>query len=286
MDELRYVPDSGNELSLTYANGYACNLVDGNGTIVNLSSSQGFGQIGESIDAMTVKGRTMRITGFILDNWQEAKAKLMSAFRPLSSGTLWWNDERWIKVYVKISPSLANEVISRFTIRLFAPYPFWQGAVQNKSTIGVTVPEFHFIVNYAQPHRFGTTNRNSYVNMVNSGNIDTPIRVDITAVSATVTNPSILNMNTGERTTFNKVMAANSTIRMYTSDGKLYLKYVTSSGTTNIFDALDDSSDLFMLHPGDNLIKSEADANADKMAVTVSYYDVYEGVYYDGTFED
>ena len=286
MDELRYIADAGSVVSLNYSEGFACSLDGGTGTTVDLSLSQGFGQTGESVDAMSVKGRTLSIRGFILHNWQEAKAKLMSAFRPMSSGTLWWNDERQIRVYVKSSPALTNEVIARFTVSLFAPYPFWQGAAQNKETIGVTVPNFHFIVNYAQPHRFGTTNRNSYVNMVNNGNIDTPIRVDITAVATAVTNPSILNMNTGERTTFNMVMEANSTIRMYTSEGKLYLRYITSNGTSSIFDALDDSSDLFMLHPGDNLIKGEADANADKMTVTVSYYDVYEGVYYNGTFED
>lgn len=286
MDELKFIPDNGTALELTYANGYACSLVGGNGMDITLATAQGFGQIGESVSATTVKGRLMSIRGVVLHNYSQAKQRLFSAFAPFTEGALWWNNEKWIRCSVKQSPQIANEITARFTIQLFAPYPFWQGATQNKATIGVTVPQFHFIVNYGEPHRFGTTNRDSYVNVFNSGNVDAPLRLDITAVAATVTNPSILNMITGERTTFNKVMAANSTIRMYTNNGKLYLKYVTSSGTTNIFDALDDSSDLFMIHAGDNLIKNEADANADKMSVTISYYDVFEGVYYDAAYED
>ena len=286
MDELRYVPDSGSEIRLAYRYGYACSLDGGSGTEVALSTSQGFGQTGVSVDAMAVKGRTMSVRGYVLHSWQTAKAALAAAFRPLSEGVLWWNDEKWIRVCVKKSPVLTNEVTARFVLTLFAPYPFWQGKTQNKGTIGVTVPSFHFPVNYATPHIFGVTNHDAFVNMVNSGNIDAPIRIDITAVATTVTNPSIVNISSGERTTFNKVMAANSTIRMYTSNGKLYIRYVTDSGTSNIFDALDDSSDLFALHPGDNMIKAEADANASAMAVTVSYYDIYEGVWFDGAFED
>ena len=285
MDELRYVPDDGSaELRLNYRSGFACSLDGGSGTEVELSTSQGFGQTGESVDAMAVKGRLLTIRGFVLHSWQAAKKALTGAFRPMSSGRLWWNDEKWIDVVIKKSPVLANEITARFTVSLYAPYPFWQGAARNRGTIGVTAGEFRFPVNYSEPHRFGTTNRDAWVNMVNGGNIEAPIRIDITAVATTVTNPSILNVTTGERTTFNKVMAANSTLRMNQQNGKLYLRYITDSGTVNAFDALDDASDLFVLHPGDNLIKAEADANAGAMQVTVSYYDVFEGVYFDGAF--
>lgn len=54
----------------------------GNGVSVNIGASQGFSQVGETVESMTVGGRPISVKGAVFGNVYSKKAEMRRVFAP------------------------------------------------------------------------------------------------------------------------------------------------------------------------------------------------------------
>lgn len=280
MYKLRYVSDNGGEIVLDFDHGYIINTVDGvTGRTVKLQTAQGFEQIGDTVTSMSLGGQILTIKGRIPLQNISAKRAMLRIFQPLSHGRLYWEDKYYIDVFVKDSPQISQERHSTFLLGLYAPYPYWQKVNQSRYELGGLTAEFMFPLNYATPHRFGSTTIETQFNAYNAGDCASSFALTITAGEADLTNFAVTDVNTQKAIKFIGTLDAGKRLEMYRENGQLYIKI---DGTTDAFDMLDDTSDLYSLSAGDNVLLFTADSGASSAKVSITFNESYVGVLADG----
>lgn len=280
MYNLRYIPDSGTEIILTRDYGYLVNTVEGaTGHAVSVETAQGYGQIGDTVQGMSTAGQLITIRGRIPHRNTSAKRALLRAFLPLSSGRLVWEDKYYIDVVVRDSPAVSQEKHSTFMMALYAPYPYWRRLAESYYELGGLTGEFSFPVNYSAPHRFGTSTTETQFNAVNGGDSAAQFALTVLAGDSDLTNFAVTNVNTLKALRFTGTLPAGDRLEMYRVSGQLYLRI---NGVTDAFDLLDDTSDLFELDAGDNVLLFTADSGAMTAKVAVTFNEPYVGVLANG----
>ncbi len=279
MYNLKYIPESGNEIILTYDYGYLIKTVEGaTGRAVNLNTTQGYEQIGETVQSTSLGGQIITVYGTIPRRNTSAKLALLRAFLPLTKGRLVWEDRYFMDVYVKDSPTVTQEKHSDFILSLFASYPYWQKLSENYYELGGLSGGFRFPVNYATPHRFATYSSETQFNAVNNGDSAANFTLNITSGGADLVNFAVTNIKTLKFIRFTGTLPAETKLEMYRDGGQLYIK----AGGADAFDLIDDTSDLFSLDPGDNVLLFTADSGAAEAKIAITFNETFAGVLADG----
>lgn len=283
MYNLTFEAKNGTRLLLNYENGINISRVEGaTGLPVSLQTAQGYQQIGQSVSSQTVKGRDIIINGFVFSENARQKKALMAAFAPFSEGRLYWENKYFLDVVVKNAPNISQNRDSTFSVRLFAPFPFWSDKTKKSQTNGQVTKEFSFPVNYATPHRFGTKIPGDEYVVYNSGEVESPFELNISG-SEKIIAPKIINVKTGEFLKFNGEIDVGETFKFYQDGGKIRVVLVRTTGEEeNVVSLLDEESSLFTLYAGDNRLKAEAEDGSANMVSVVSFYPLYSGVLMDG----
>ena len=116
------------------------------------------------------------------------------------------------------------------------------------------------------------------VNVFNGGDVKTGMRVDFRA-TGTVTNPKILNVDTGEFIKFNNLtLLAGDVLTVSTYYGKKEVNITSNGITSDGFRYLDVDSTYIQLAVGDNLFRYEAETNAESLEVSIYHNNKYLGV--------
>lgn len=274
---------NGNTLLLKHENGINISTVEGaTGLPVSLSTAQGYQQIGEVVSSQTVSGRYIVLNGFIFKEFSKQKKDLMSFFSPFSSGRLFWEDKFFIDVVVKDAPTISQNQDSTFSVRLFAPFPFWSSKTKTSQINGQTTKEFSFPINYTVSHRFGTKNNSLEYVVTNTGEVESLFELNLSGPEKIV-SPKITNVKTGEFLMFNGEINVGETLRLYQDSGKIRIVLKKVSGEEeNVVSWLDEESSLFSLHVGDNRLVSEAEQGDTNMVSAISFYPLYSGVLMNG----
>ena len=252
----------------------------GNGVPVNIGTSQGFSQIGETMQSMNVSGRTIKVKGTVYGNVQERKESMRKIISPFSRGRLVFEKKYYIRVCVKSAPSFSpvkND--GRFTMQFFAPYPFFKSVEEKNIEIGSIKPLFLFPVNYALPHKFGEKGIARYKSVYNESDVSIPFSLHISC-SGTSTNPVIANLQTFKTLKINGKLNAGDFIDIYRNDDNVLQAIITSDGVkSDIISWIDESSDLFELEMGDNLISATDDEGGVGIVAKITYNPVVVAVY-------
>ena len=279
MYNLRYVPTNGADIILTRDYGYLINTVEGvTGHAVTVTTAQGYGQIGDTVQGMSTAGQLLTITGRVPKQNTAAKRALLRTFLPLSSGRLIWEEKYYIDVVVHDSPAISQEKHSTFMFALYAPYPYWRRLAESYYELGGMSAEFRFPINYATPHRFGTSTAETQFNAINNGDSAAQFALSIRAGDSDLVNFAITNVNTLKSLKFIGAIPAGETLEMYRESGQLYIR----QNGADAFDLLDDTSDLFELDAGDNVLLFTADSGAATAKVIVTFHEPYVGVLANG----
>lgn len=252
----------------------------GDGIAVNIGTSQGFSQIGESVDTQSVTGKKIKVSGTVYGDVQSRKVMMRRVFAPFVAGELIFDDKYRIRVYIDESPTFSpvkND--GRFMMSLFAPFPFFSEISEKTSEIGAIEPQFSFPVNYATPHVFGIKSAEKYINIINSGDVRIPFNLHITA-SGDSTNPIITNMRTLEILKINGTLHAGDRLDIYrTEDNILRAELTSNEDVSDVISWIDESSTLFELAVGDNLISAYDDEDGANMVATINYSPAMAAVY-------
>lgn len=282
MYNVRYERSDGKALSFSLAQGFIIKSITGDtGYGVDISASQGYQQVGELVDATSIGGQSLTMNGFVLDKKTASKEALLSVFAPLTRGRLFWEDKYYIDVYVSSSPEISQEKHSKFSLKLFAPFPFWRSVAENFSAFGLITPMFSFPVNYSEPHIFGERSRESLANCFNGGNVPIEFSLEISSRGAVV-NPRISNLTTEQETSFTGTINSGEKLVMRRVNGELEVVISEGGAERNAFDMLDVESDFFSLAVGDNVVAMNADSGDESAFTTIKFSIAKAGVLANG----
>ena len=252
----------------------------GDGVSIDIGTSQGFSQVGETIQSMSVSGRPIKVNGVVYGNVQERKKAMRKVIAPFSCGRLVFENKYYIRVCVKSAPTFSpvrND--GRFTMQFFAPYPFFKSVDEKNEAIGSIKPLFSFPVNYAVPHKFGERGAERYKNIYNDSDVRVPFSLYVYS-AGTSTNLVVANLRTFKSLKLNGVLNSGDFIRIYRNDDNILQAEFHSNGETkDIISWIDESSDLFELEVGDNLISAIDDEGGASLSVKISYNPVVVAVY-------
>lgn len=175
-DHLMLVTDAGAELHLGWDHDIPYTMDPLNGVPVDLQLAQGVNQVGQTVEDQSVAGVYRQITADCWGPHGDADADLL--LRTLTyktAGTLYFGDKWFCRFVVSKTPyTVQLHGFVRLEMMLFCPKPFWYSSTAASYTLGGFTAAFRFPVNYAQPHRFGIRQPNTFVNCRNSGALPVP----------------------------------------------------------------------------------------------------------------
>lgn len=254
----------------------------GNGVSVDIGTSQGFSQVGETVESMTVGGRQISVRGDIFGNVQSRKKIMRKVFAPFVWGKLFFEGKHYIRVCVKDTPTFSPaRDDGRFTMLLYAPFPFFYSVDDAHYNIGEITPMFSFPVNYATPHKFGERGTEKYTNVYNNGDIAVPFNVYMETFG-TSANPLIVNLDTQEYLKLNGTLNTGDVANIYRDSNNILRAELSTGGeSVDILSWVDDGSTLFQLNPGDNIIAFDDDDGGGSLTVKFTFSPAVVAVYED-----
>lgn len=252
----------------------------GDGLTVSIGTSQGFAQIGESVESQSVTGRHITVRGVVFGDVPQMKRTMRNTFAPFVSGRLVFGKSHYIRVYVKASPTFSpvkND--GRFTMQFFAPFPYFYSMSEKTANVGAIIPQFRFPVNYSTPHRFGTRTKERYTNIYNGGDVAVPFDVHLTAAGE-CPNVTVTNMKNLAFLKVNGTLNTGDSMRIYRDSSGILRAELTSEGlTTDAISMIDEESTLFQLTVGDNLIGATDDNDGANLTASFAFREAVVAVY-------
>ena len=252
----------------------------GNGVPVDIGTSQGFAQIGETVENQKISGRPINVNGVIYQSIDESKKRMRRVFAPFASGRLIFDGKYYIYVYVKSTPTFSPvKGNGKFSMQLYAPYPFFRSLDEKNVSIGAIIPSFSFPVNYSEGHIFGLKQSEKYKNAFNAGDVVVPFKVSMVA-SGTSENPVVTNLQTMNFLKLNGTLNVGDSAVIYRDDQGLLRAELKSDGELeDIISWIDEESSLFDLSVGDNLISVTDNQNGENLSTRFYYNPAVVSVY-------
>ena len=155
---------------------------------------------------------------------------------------------------------------------------------ENKNAAATTVGLFHFPLIIGLPGTkqsndngyptimFGLRKPSLIVDIYNKGAVATGIRIVFKA-TATIKNPSLINVDTQQYFKINKTMVAGEEVVIDTNVGKKKIRGYLNGVEYNYFKYIDFGSKWLQLEVGDNLFRYDAEENMNGLEVYIYYYD-------------
>lgn len=255
---------------------------------VNIYSNKGMDQDGESYLSNTLDKRDISLEIAIMAHntieLVNSKNKINKVFNPKAGeGFLIFYDgvrTRKVKCIINKTPYIVpiSRDVMKCLISLTACDPFWADLNESRVEIALWRGSFEFPLELVTGGiEMGSRSQSLIVTVNNLGDTETGLRCEFKAL-ATLTNPSLLNITTGEFIKINKTMTAGEVISVSTYFGDKKITSTLNGVKTNIFNYIDFESTFLQLDTGDNLMRYDADTGIDNLEVTIYYTQKYLGV--------
>jgi len=267
---IKYKNANGGEIEFDFPTGIVISSIDGlTENFVNLSTSQGINQIGTTVNGVAVDEKTLTIEGAFLGYSNDKAALLLNTILPEIEAELIYNDEWTITVYPTETPHVEQRDYSaRFQFAVRASYPYFSKTEQTTTSLVGIEPQFVFW-DLTKPYTFGTRISALFTNVENKGNVEALYGIIFRANAAGVKYPKITNAVTYEYLRIKKTMALNERIIVtIKSDGPSVVSDINDN-VTDIIGYFDIESDLYRMHPGDNIIAYDAEEGKGSLDVMI-----------------
>lgn len=236
---------------------------------VDLETSQGYQQVGATVESRSISGVTRTITGRILRNTDYCKRQLRDVFAPYVTGRLTVAGKYYCDAEVQRCPAISAALRwPTFSFQLYCPNPYWHSTAEvTAATLKVT-PTFRLPVCYTS-HQYGVREQMDYLRIHNAGLATEDFVLTFTA-HGDVTNPGVKDPETGEFLRFVTQMQDDDQLRVYREEGRLRIELVIRGTAVNAFSLLDESSSLYTLRHGVQAWQRTADSGVDKLYLTLT----------------
>lgn len=245
------------------------------GVDVTFGTSQGFQQIGETVETVSAQGVSRTIRGTFIGDNPEITARAMLQSLPLfTTGRLIFDDRYFCRIHLKKTPYIHRSSTGKYTfdMMVFCETPYWLSLRSNEYVLGGYNPAFSFPVEY-DSHLYGSKDDSAFINCRNEGAMDVPFDAWFTTDTQTI-NFGIVNINTFEHLMLNMTIDQGERVHISRESGRLYIR----RGDEDVFSALDEESKLFSMHPGDNILRMTAESGLSGLKVSISYNSAEIGV--------
>ena len=258
---------------MTFSFGYKAGVlysIDPLGDLpVDLETSQGYQQVGATVESRSISGVTRTITGRILRNADYCKRQLRDIFAPTVTGRLTVAGKYYCDAEVQRCPDISvAKLWPTFSFQLYCPDPYWHNVAETSARTLQVTPMFQLPVCY-DTHQYGLRQQAEYLKIRNEG-LDTQDFVLTFTAHGVVTNPGLKDPITGEFLRFITEMQDDDQIRVYRQEGRLHIEQIIGDTVLNGFSVLDGSSTLWTLRHGTQAWVRTADSGADKLFLTMT----------------
>lgn len=281
-EKLTYLNEKGQSIEFSVQSPFFCSEITGqDGIKNNIYSSKGAGQDGVTVTGESLDVRNIVVQGTVRGDKERNRLILLSACNPkLKSKLIYVNGgvEKYIDCMVEKAPTITNEVWPKFLVSFYCANPYWQDAAEAKAEIALWVGSFEWPLEILSTGiEMGHREPSLIVDTLNSGDVPCGMRVEFKAL-ATLTNPSILNVNSQEFIRVNKTMVAGEVLSITTGYGNKKVTSTLNGVTANAFNFIDIGSTFLQLDVGDNLFSYDSGSGIDNLEVRIYHTDQFLGV--------
>lgn len=261
---------NGLTFSFGYAAGVLWSITPLGDLPVDLETSQGYQQVGATVESRSISGVTRTVTGRILRNQDYCKRQLRDVFAPYVTGRLTIAGAYWCDAEVQRTPDISvSGLWPTFSFQLYCPDPYWHSVKELTVTTLQVTPAFRLPTRYTT-HQYGIREQADYLRVHNPGLDTQEFTLTLTA-HGTVTNPGVLDPETGEYLRFVCTLQDTDQLRVYREAGRLVIQQIISGQAVNGFGLLDEQSTLWTLPHGTHPWQRTADAGVEKLYLTLSF---------------
>lgn len=268
---------------------FILNSVDWGAVESTHHSSKYVNQIGVYVIGTSLETRSVTIQGWVIAENESMmtirKTTLNRFFNPQQAVDLFYKDYvlRFLpNTSIRYSTVIAenNEVICKFKVEGYCPDPLFSEQVESKVAAASTQAMFHFPLIISETPNppggiiFGLRQPSLIVTVMNNGAVDVGMKIVFRA-NGTLTNPSLIEVNTQKFFKVNKTMVAGEEITIDTIIGEKKIEGYLNGITSNYFKYRDLDSEWLQLKVGDNLFRYDADQNVGNLEVYIYYNNKY-----------
>lgn len=269
-----FTASSGQSFSFGYKAGVLYSIDPIGDLPVELETSQGYQQVGATVESRSISGVTRTITGRILRNTAYLKRQLRDIFTPGATGRLTVAGKYYCDAEVQRCPAIsAANLWPTFSFQLYCPNPYWRSVSETSVSLFYTQPAFRLPVCYST-HQFGLRIQSDFLKLSNPGPDTQDFVLTLTA-QGVVRNPGVRDLATGEHLRFLTEMQDGDVIRLWREDGRLRIEQIIDGETFNAFELLDESSTLWTLRHGTRAWTRTADSGMTALYLTLSFSVAY-----------
>ena len=245
------------------------------GQNASIAITQGIGQVGGSFGNSIVEAKNFTVNGKFIGICTAKKQELLSVVLPQTRGKLIVCDKYYLDVMPTKTPYInPAERYADFQFSLTAAYPYWSSIEKKTEMLAGVIPRFKFPWLLTAPYVFSTKTNGNFTNILNNGHVDIPYTLTFTA-SGDVVNPQVVNIKTFETIKYNGSLENDEVLTIIISHDKYDAE---SSIYGDVDGKIDIESNLFRLHPGENVLKYTATENREGLSVEISFEEEYVGV--------
>lgn len=283
MYSFRYVNEDGTEMLLDYDRQILITSVDGlTSNKVDIGTSQGFSQVGETVMTQSVSSKDIRLQGMLIgDNLMLQRNQLLKTITPTKKARLYIDDKYYVECVPKTTPIISDKLKDPiFEFVVTAPYPYWKKSEESTYQLGNIIKMFRMRLQSDTVFAFGKKSDDKFKNCFNGGSVETDYAFEFSNNSlANIPNFGIINVSTFEYIKLFMTLKPQEKVYVWREYGQLRAVLLSGDVRTNVLYKIDEDSTLFNAHVGDNILTPQADSNADNLYVSVTLNNTFVGVY-------
>ena len=282
--ELIYINTAGERLTLKQTRPFFLSKLDGTGTArQSVNTFKAPDQDGAFYISSTLDMRNITLEGTVIastvDEAYEHRKRFLRVFTPKQQGTLIYRQRQIACVVEEACFSASSrERAPKFFVSLLCPSPFFETPEEVREELAMWTSLFRFELEIPESGmEFGARQPSQIITVDNIGDVPCGCQIVFKALG-TVSNPELMNVDTGDVMRLNTTMAAGEELRVYTHfAGK---RVVRQAGQTqsNAFSQLDTDSTFLQLGTGRNTLRYSAAENIDLLEVSIYYRPLFLGV--------
>jgi hypothetical protein len=282
--ELKYTNEGGDSITLKQSRPYFLAKIDGTGNVrQTVNTFKAPEQDGAFYISSTLDIRNITLEGTVVaDTPDEAytrRQRFLQIFSPKLRGTLLYRGRQIACVVEEAGFTVSSrQRIPNFFVSLLCPSPFFETPDEVRQELASWIPLFEFELEIpGGGMEFGMRQPSQIITVDNIGDVSCGCEIVFRALG-TVTNPELLNIDTGEYIRVLTTMNAGDELRVYTHFAGKRVVSVDGSTETNAFSLLDTNSSFFQLAAGHNTLRYDASVNMELLEVSIYYRPQFLGV--------
>lgn len=180
--------------------------------------------------------------------------------------------------YVETMESDFFSNAQQMQISIVCPFPYFKSASEIVNDISKRTALFEFPFSIDEYGiEFSTLDENRIASVIYSGDVESGCTFKLVA-EGTIVNPSILNVDTGERLTLDMTLEDGDIVLINTNKGSKSVKLIQQIFESNIVKYLTPDSKWLTLEIGENRFFYDAESGENELYLYVIMNTLYEGV--------